>query len=223
MIIGKKLHKYAVIFFHKNIKKIYKNKWIKKCVESVLLQINIKFDIFEINYGGEDYSVFEDFKIQLENMEFGYFFYKINLNNHIEAMVYLLNKTFSSKYKYDYVFNTNLDDYYDINRFTEQIVFLHLNPDYLVCSSMWEYIDSKGNLIKEYTNKDIKCRLTTDNKQILFEEIFNKLNKNKNIINHSGVCFTRKLWLLLDENLNLFRYRNDKPLGYEFMEKNFKF
>lgn len=49
--------KCAVIFFHKNIQKIYKQHWIDKCVKSVLAQSYHDFDIFEINYGGEEYSV----------------------------------------------------------------------------------------------------------------------------------------------------------------------
>ncbi len=211
MIINKKINNCAVIVFHKNITKIYDKKWINKCIESILAQTNVKFDIFEVNYGNDSYSVFEDFKLQLANMNLGYFFYKINLNNHIEAMIYLLNKTFSSKYKYDYVFNTNLDDYYNPNRFKEQILFLVSNPDCLICSSMWEYIDSNDNLLKIYNSSDIKCTISPDNKQILYEDIVKRFEKNKNVINHSGVCFTRKLWLSMDENLNLFRYRNDKP------------
>ena len=50
-----------------------------------------------------------------------------------------------------------------------------------------------------YTTKDIKTRL----------------NQNKNVINHSGVCFSKKFWKSYDSELNLLRYRNDKP--YEDM------
>ena len=65
----KKRNSNAVIFFHKNIKKIYKKEWINKCVETVLEQTDVLFDIFEINYGNETYSVFEDFKDKLDFSE----------------------------------------------------------------------------------------------------------------------------------------------------------
>ena len=54
------MNKIAVIFFHKNIYKLYKKNWIDKCIESILNQKNVVFDIFEINYGNEDISIFEN-------------------------------------------------------------------------------------------------------------------------------------------------------------------
>ena len=53
-------YKCAVIMFHKNIKKIYDWRWIEKSVNTILDQTITDFDIFEINYGGDDYSLFED-------------------------------------------------------------------------------------------------------------------------------------------------------------------
>ena len=58
----KVVKKCAVILFHKNLKKIYKWRWIQKCIESVINQSYQNFDILEINYGGENYSVMNDFK-----------------------------------------------------------------------------------------------------------------------------------------------------------------
>ena len=55
--------KCAVIFFHKNIQKLYKKRWIDKCIETILNQEKINFDIFEINYGNDDYSIFENIKL----------------------------------------------------------------------------------------------------------------------------------------------------------------
>jgi hypothetical protein len=76
---------------------------------------------------------------------------------------------------------------------------------------MWESIDSNDSLIKVYKPIDIKCNIIIDDKYIFHDEIVKRLNKDKNIINHSGVCFSKKLWSSFDSNNNLLRYRNDKP------------
>ncbi len=202
-------NKNVVIFFHKNIKKIYKTEWITKCVGSILNQQDVKFDILEVNYGNESYSVLEEFKSQLSRLNCSHKFYSLDLNNHVEAMVFLLNKAFN-KYKYKLVFNTNLDDYYNEFRFKEQIECLE-TTNYLICSSMYETIDSDNTILKVYKAKDIKCDLTEDSNYIDQLSIRTRLNKNKNVINHSGVCFSKKFWKSLDSELNLLRYRNDKP------------
>ena len=54
--------KYAVILFHKNIKKLYKWRWIEKCLHSILNQSYKNYDIFEINYGGSEYDLFDDIR-----------------------------------------------------------------------------------------------------------------------------------------------------------------
>ena len=41
--------KCAVIFFHKNLRKLYKPRWIEKCIDSILEQTYDKYDIFD-NY-----------------------------------------------------------------------------------------------------------------------------------------------------------------------------
>ena len=53
--------KCAVIFYHKNIQKIYKERWYKKTVKTILNQTYKNFDILEINYGGDDYSILDGF------------------------------------------------------------------------------------------------------------------------------------------------------------------
>jgi hypothetical protein len=209
------LNKNAVIFFHKNIKKIYKKEWITKCVGSVLNQKDVQFDILEVNYGNESYSVLDEFKTKLLELKCSHKFYSLDLNNHVEAMVFLLNKAFNA-YKYEIVFNTNLDDYYNEYRFKEQIECMgSTSTNYLMCSSMYEVIDSDDKVLKVYVPKDIKCKLTEDNKYIEQSSIQTRLKQNKNVINHSGVCFSIKFWKSLDSELNLLRYRNDKP--YEDM------
>ncbi len=64
------MNKIAVIFFHKNIYNLYNNYWIDKCIESILNQKNVVFDIFEINYGNENISIFKNKKINFKHFFF---------------------------------------------------------------------------------------------------------------------------------------------------------
>ena len=103
----------GVVFFHKNIKNIYSQRWIDKCVTTMLLQTVNDFHIYEVNYGNDDYSVIEQY--ELPNSVF----YKTALNDHAEAMNFVITKAFEDGC--DYVFNTNLDDYYSEDRIEVQL------------------------------------------------------------------------------------------------------
>jgi len=198
--------KSAVIFFHKNILKLYKKHWIDKCVNSILNQSHQDFDIFEINYGNEDFSVLEN--KYSENHK--HFFYKENFPTHVEAMVFLLNKCFVEM-DYEYVFNTNLDDYYHPQRIEKQIECC--NKGYVFNSTLWNYFKEEVDFEEEQGLQFSFERLHLEgNKYATLESVRKRLvENNHNVINHSGVCFTRKFWEGFDENGNKLRYRNDKP------------
>jgi hypothetical protein len=232
------MKKIAVIFFHKNIYNLYNEYWIDKCIQSVLDQSYKNFDIFEINYGNEDKSIFHNKNIK----NHGHNFFIKNYNTHTEAMLFLLSKCFD-EYKYDIVFNTNLDDYYHINRFEEQIK--NLEEGNVLNSTMWTYIEQKDKDIKEddicltthcntffckndnfickkYNNlNDIQYNAENVNYELIKKELFNK----NNILNHSGICFTKIFWNSKDKYGNFLRYRRDKPfedlsLWYRALENN---
>ena len=226
-------YKCAVIFFHKNIKDLYKERWIQKCVDSILRQKLVYFDIFEINYGNTDYSVCK----HKNNRK--YFFYKKDYATHTEAMTFLLDKCFL-EHDYDYVFNTNMDDYYDTYRCYYQLKDIIINNNF-INSSLWYYITEnkntdnllcKGNNKIIYTGTDLqwvhtdtfnKC-VNECTKPISYDLINGLIKKLSNPINHSGVCFTKNFWNFSD-NIAKLRYRADKPyedisLWYRAILKN---
>ena len=198
--------KIAVILFHKNLTRLYKPEWINKCVTSITNQSFQNFDIFEMNYGNDSYSIFNNI-----NITHTHYFFRKDYNTHIEAMLFLLNKCFS-ELNYDIVFNTNLDDYYTTDRFETQITCI--DKGYLLCSSLMNYITEKfegvDKIIKVWDIDTFSIKgeygLYIDTNKIK-----EHLNKNHNIINHSCVCYTRKFWESYDKNNNLLRYRDDKP------------
>ena len=50
--------KCAALVYHKNIFDIYQQKWIQKCIDSILHQSFDEFDILELNYDGKTFSIF---------------------------------------------------------------------------------------------------------------------------------------------------------------------
>jgi hypothetical protein len=203
--------KCAVIMFHKNLKKIYKWRWINKSVTTILNQTYQNYDIFEINYGNEDYSIFSDIETNKK-----IHFYKESCETHTEAMMFLLDKCFN-EYNYDIVFNTNLDDYYHKDRFTKQIKCI--NDGYKLCSTFMTYITEE--------NDDDKIMFEWDSNRYGFnqndfisknnstyidiENIKRQLDNNHNIFNHPNICYTKEYWQSYDIYGNLHRYRDDKP------------
>lgn len=204
-----KKYRSAVIFYHKDILKRYKESWILKCINSVLNQTYQDFDIFEINYGNK-----EDFfckKINVKNYKVTYI--KKNFIDHSYCMNYIITKCFEMGY--DLVFNTNVDDYYHEERFIKQIECI--NNGFHVCSTLWYYVRDKNNtdiITKVFEENDLVQR-TTDGKYLDLNDVRTQLSVQHNVINHSGVCITKYFWNSTDKYGNLLRYRDDKP--YEDM------
>jgi hypothetical protein len=212
------VYKCAVIFFHKNIYNIYNKYWIEKCRDSIINQINVFFDIYEVNYGNEDKSIFDNYNFP---KKINKYFYKKNYKTHTEAMMFLLNKCFN-EHNYDIVFNTNLDDYYNDKRFIYQIYEVNKNNS-LLNSTMWTYIKQKN----EYEEIDIIHEEKISINHVYPDQVKNEMFNFHNLINHSGVCFTKKFWNSTDKYNNKLKYRNDKPyedlsLWYRAFENNIK-
>lgn len=167
--------KIGVIFFHKNIRSIYKERWVNKCIETILNQTVNDFSIYEINYGGDDFSLFEG--IELKNP---HTFISEEKSNHAEAMNRIIDLAFEDRC--EYVFNTNLDDYYELNRFEKQLEFL--KEGYDIVSSDFCYVEEMGEDDKITHYLDIKKS----------GDIKKNLDNNNNIIAHPCVSYSKKFW-----------------------------
>ena len=202
--------KVGVIFFHKNILKLYRKEWITQCVQSILYKTYQYFDIFEINYGNTDYSIFENVSTDSRR----HYFYQEDLEDHTYAMNFILSKAFS--HDCDIVFNTNLDDYYHPNRFVKQINMV--NQGYDLVSSFWYYVNENNEITNKMNHELLRLKCTgTGNPtkctgtRSTVDGIFQQLSENNNVLNHSGVCFTKKMWSSFDKFNNRLRYDNRKP------------
>jgi hypothetical protein len=167
--------KKGVILFHSNIKNIYKERWITKCVDSILNQTDNDFTFYEINYGGDNYSVLNHDIIQSKK------FWSIKMINYAYAMNFILDRAFEDGC--EVVFNVNLDDYYDLSRFEKQLRVIEEGYD--LVSSDFCYVQDNGNddVITHYMN--IKQH----------GDIEHSLNqKNVNVIAHPAVCYSKHFW-----------------------------
>lgn len=156
--------KIAVILFHKNVDR-YPRKWIDKCIESIKLQTYPNFTVFELDYGGTAKQVYH-----------GSNFESKKLQNHAEAHNYLLDKVFALGY--DYAFNCNVDDYYDLNRVERQLRYLKIGYD--VVSSNFLRVDENDKILGKmiFHNRDIKT----------------EARKNHNIIAHPVCAYSKNFW-----------------------------
>jgi hypothetical protein len=171
--------KKGVIIFHSNIKKIYNDRWVLKCIDSMINQTDNNFIFYEIDYGGENYSVIPS------NCNIQKKFWSKKLLNYAEAMNFILDKAFEDNC--DYVFNVNLDDYYNQNRIALQLKMITENNLDIV-SSDFCYISEK---LTENSYEDVVIRLMN----IYTNEIQKNLEIGHNVIAHPAVCFSKKFWL----------------------------
>ena len=195
--------KLGVIFFHKNIKNIYQERWVKKCVESILNQTYQNFSIYEINYGGGEYSVLDGFSFSNHHV-----FISEEKENHAEAMNRIIELSFEDGC--DYVFNTNLDDFYDPSRFEIQSSILKSGFD--LVSSDFCYIEEIEGKDEVTFNKNIKE----------FGDIKENLDKGHNVIAHPSVAYSRRFW---EQNKYIPEEipREDMLLWIRSIQNGFKF
>jgi hypothetical protein len=154
--------KIALICFHKNIKR-YPDEWIIDYRNSILNQTYKDFDIFELNYGGKEEIIFNNS-----------FFISEELEDHAEAHNKLLDICFNKGY--EYVLNTNVDDYYPINRISLQVQ--NYNTDYAVISGNYQGFSDYNNHLASTNFHNMN--------------IDTEFSKNHNIIAHPACGYTRK-------------------------------
>jgi hypothetical protein len=185
--------KSAVIIFHRDIDR-YFWEWIEKCYQSILQQSYKDFDVFELDYGGDDRKTFPNSN-----------FYSIEMPTHAHAHNFLLDEVF--KLGYDCAFNVNVDDWYALNRFEKQIPYIELGYD--VVSS---------NFYRVNEDESMKQSFYFDQKDIQKEA-----KKEHNVIAHPVLCYSRNFWQNCDKLDPKDIPFDDFVLWKKSYKKDFKF
>lgn len=158
--------KIGVIFFHQNILKIYEQRWIDKCIASMMNQTYQPLHFYELNYG--DCST--QFVSQAK-------FFNEKMKNHSVGMNFIITKAFEDGC--DYVFNTNMDDFYEFIRVECQLEYLEQGYD-IVSSDFFEVdVDDK---IKAYRHMGANGSVRAN------------LKVNHNVVPHPAVAYNKEFW-----------------------------
>lgn len=193
--------KCAIVIYHKNLNKIYKERWWRKSVYTMLVQSYREFDIYELNYGGGNWSVFDGAEVYQNR-----YFYNNKFKNHAQAMNFIISEAFNNV---DYIFNVNLDDFYHYQRIEKQLDWLNMGYD--VVSSDYEYI-------LEFRDEDYVFKKLNYSQENLSECIDNDIN----IIGHPVVAFNKNFWskMKYDDKLipieDLDMWRRGLKEGFKF-------
>lgn len=160
--------KVAAIIYHKNINSLYQKEWIEKSFHSITNQTFKNFTIYELNYGGDKFKLLKEFPNDFKSR-----FFNIKMDNHAQAMNFLIDKCL--KDGYDVIFNNNLDDISHKNRFELQIQ--EIKNGYDLVASNFIHIDDKDREIRKMSFSKINIK--------------EELQSGHNIICHPSVCFSR--------------------------------
>lgn len=208
MNLESKHMKKGVIIFHNNIKKIYKDYWIDKCINSIINQTDNEVTFYEINYGGDDYSVLENYP------DIKKIFWSEKLTNYAEAMNFILDKAFDDGC--DYVFNTNLDDFYSPNRFKYQL-------DMIIKEGL-DIVSSDFCYIEETMINNVETDIITRHMNIEKNNIKTHLNNKHNVIAHPSVCYSKNFWLDKKNRYDITKTpEEDLDLWIDSINRGYKF
>ena len=156
--------KIALVSYHKNAFGLYKKEWIDQYRESILNQSYIEFNIYELEYGGGYGRIFTN--SNYHSKQFPSFVYALN---------YLLDCLFFMGY--DFVFNTNVDDFYSPDWIEKEIA---------VAMKGYDIVSSNFALVKD--------GVITETHYFDKLDIPLELSNNHNIIAHPAVCYSKKFW-----------------------------
>lgn len=158
--------KIGIVFFHRDISRLYRPEWVEKCILSMTRQTLAGATIYEMEYGGSGESL-----TGTQN------FYSAGLSNYAEAMNAVIDAAFLDGC--DFVFNTNMDDYYAPDRIEKQLAPLRAGYD--LVSSDFAYVDQDDRFIR---------RMHIN----LYGDIAANIAHGHNVIAHPSVAYSRRFW-----------------------------
>jgi hypothetical protein len=185
--------KIAIISFHKNIKR-YPDKWVEMYRDSILNQDYKDYDLFELNYGGENNRIFDNSN-----------FVSLSMQDHAQAHNYLVKNCF--KLGYDAVMNTNVDDCYPQDSLSTLIS--NHDPYFCLISGNYKAFSEDNDSI--YTTK------------FHYMNIDREFSREHNIISHPCCLYTRTFLNYNEELISSEIPRDDFKMWKRMLNKGAKF
>lgn len=173
--------KLGVVIFHQNPFSVYKKRWIQKSLDSIINQTVKDLNFYEVDYSGSNISLLKDYNLK------NYKHYSQKMTNYAEAMNFIISEAFANGC--EFVFNTNIDDYYRPDRIEKQLYLIE-SGNYDVVSSDFCYIKEKEDPNGDYTD-EVFLFMNIYKKP---EDIIHHLRKDSNVIAHPSVCYSKKFW-----------------------------
>jgi len=164
--------KVCIICYHKNAEKLYPETWIEQFRSSIFNQTYKDFIILEHNYGNEKVEKREDKFSVFSNS----IFFTWPRPTFVHSMNDMLKEAFENQ-GCDYVFNTNIDDFYALNRIERQLMYLSCGYD-IVASNFYLIRDDK--IVHSHL-------MNTQNIKV-------ELERNNNPIGHPVVAYNKSFW-----------------------------
>jgi hypothetical protein len=193
--------KVGVILYHSNIKNLYKERWIKKSIGSMINQSFNNLTFYEVDYSDSNQSILEEYPIDKK-------FWSVKLDNYSYAMNFILEKAFCDGC--DYVFNTNLDDYYHPDRVKLQLEKIE---KFDILSTDFVYIEEEEDadkIIREMGISEYSDRINSE------------LKINHNVIAHPSVCYNKNIWKNEEKYDPIKIPEEDLDLWKRLSEKNYR-
>ena len=163
--------KVAIIVYNKNAQSIYPAHWIKNFKDSILNQTFKDFDIIECNYGDGDFHIF----FGDGSVDKDLHIIRKKHDNFANCLNEMLDYAFKEE-DYDFVFNTNVDDYYAPEWIEKLLAYRYY---YHLVSSNYYLVKNDAIVLRHYFN-ELKIDV--------------ELAKDHNIICHPAVMYTKRFW-----------------------------
>lgn len=180
--------KTGVVLYHANLSQ-YNPEWIKQCTESISNQTYKDYSVYELNYSDK------------KQIWQGSHFFSLKMKNNGYAQNFIIDRAFEDGC--EFVFVTNIDDYYHPKRFEKQLEY----KDYDIISSDFVYIQN-GQITRQMimSGKDIE----------------KSFERGDNIIANPSVCLRKRFWaenkynaeLVPEEDFDL--WKRAIKAGYKF-------
>jgi len=171
--------KIGVILYHKDLSK-YSKAWVDKCITSLEMQTYQDFSVFELCY--DDFPVKVSEYIERLPLFTLHMYEHRPLLNHVHAQNYLLDTLFKVL-DFDYVFNVNLDDFYDRRRIEYQLSMIERGYD--LVASNFQHVEEGPNGYDVFGYSFPAANYS----------VGEELLRGHNVVGHSSVCYSKKFWL----------------------------